>query len=225
MIKILLAENEKPVADLIAVNLRNAGYDCLAAQNGMRALSLVEKQTFDLSLIDIVLPDLSGYELLDYLRPLDIPVIFLTGKDDIEERVRGLRLGAEDYITRPFAVAELLARVDVVLRRYCKLDEHLVIGDVEIAMEARRVTRSGIPVDLTMKEYQLLLLFIRNRNIALFREVIFERIWESDYLGDSRTVDLHVQRLRKKLGWEEKIKSVYKVGYRLDLAPGEIRHM
>lgn len=154
---------------------------------------------------------------MEYVRPTGTPVIFITAKNDVADRVKGLHLGADDYIVKPFEIVELLARVEAVLRRYHKSDNNIEAGDVKIDTRSRCVMKNGRQVDLTMKEYELLLLFVRNKNIALFRETIFERVWQSEYLGDTRTVDLHVQRLRKKLGWEKTIVAVYKVGYRLEL--------
>ena len=164
-----------------------------------------------------MLPNVDGFELMDYIRPMDIPVIFLTAKGNVDDRVKGLRLGAEDYIVKPFAIAELLARVDTVIRRYSKADSVIEFGAVEVLTQSHLVMRRGVAVELTPKEYELLLLFLQNKNIALFRDVIFERVWEGEYTGDTRTVDLHVQRLRKKLGLEDTLKTVYKVGYRLEV--------
>ena len=146
-------------------------------------------------------------------------MIFLTAKGSVADRVQGLRAGADDYLTKPFEVVELLARVESVLRRVGKSNNRIQIGDVVIDQTSMQVTKGGVPVPLTKKEFELLLLFARNQNIALFRQTIYERVWESDYLGDSRTVDLHVQRLRKKLGWQDKLVAVYKVGYRLEVEP------
>jgi DNA-binding response OmpR family regulator len=185
------------------------------------ALRQIDEGQFDLVLLDIMLPGLDGFELMDYLRPLGIPVIFITAKSSIADRVKGLRTGADDYLVKPFEVLELLARVEAVLRRYNLSQNRLVMGGVTIDTDSRTVSRGGQPIPLTKKEYDLLLLLARNRHIALFRDQIYEKVWESDYLGDSRTVDLHVQRLRKKLGWEAYIVSVYKVGYRLDV-PDEV---
>ena len=153
---------------------------------------------------------------MEYFAPLDIPVIFITARDAVKDRIRGLKLGADDYIVKPFEIAELLARVETVLRRYHKTENRAVIGDVSVDLHSRLVFKRGEPVNLTAKEYSLLLLFLQNRNIALFRETIYERVWESDYMGDSRTVDLHVQRLRRKLEWQDRIVAVYKIGYRLE---------
>ena len=147
-----------------------------------------------------------------------LPAAALHGeRSAVKDRIKGLKLGADDYIVKPFEIAELLARVETVLRRYHKTESRIVVGDVEVDTQSRVVTKAGEPVPLTAKEYSLLILFLQNKNIALFRETIYERVWESDYMGDSRTVDLHVQRLRKKLGWQERIAAVYKVGYRLEV--------
>ena len=216
MIKILIVEDEKPINDLIEMNLSEAGYECTCAYDGMTAANILEKERFDLVLLDIMLPEVDGYELLEYIKPMEIPVIFLTAKGSVEDRVKGLRLGADDYLVKPFEIVELLARVETILRRAGKTQTEIVIDDVVIDTRSRSVRRGNREIALTMKEYELLLLFARNRNIALFRETLYERVWESDYMGDSRTVDLHVQRLRKKLHWEDKIKAIYKVGYRLE---------
>ena len=217
MIKILIVEDEEPISDLIRMNLVKAGYRCACAFDGNEAADRISQERFDLILLDIMLPGMNGYELLPYIKSLDIPVIFLTAMGTLDQRVHGLRAGADDYITKPFEIVELLARVETVLRRYHKTEDVLQVEDVTIDIPSRVVMQNGMQVMLTMKEFELLLLFARNRNIALYRETIYENVWESNYLGDSRTVDLHVQRLRKKLGWEDKIKSVYKVGYRLEV--------
>ena len=217
MIKILVVEDEAAISNLIATNLTDAGYSCTCAFDGIQALEKIESAAFDLILLDIMLPKVDGYELLEYIKPLDIPVIFLTAKPTVADKVRGLKSGAEDYLTKPFEIIELLARMETVLRRYHKNDPLIQVHDITIDTRSRTVKKSGVPINLTVKEYELLLLFVQNKNIALFRDRIYERIWEEMYLGDSRTVDLHVQRLRKKLGWEDKIIAVYKVGYRLEV--------
>lgn len=216
MIKILIVEDEKPINDLIEMNLTEAGYSCRCAYDGIEAADILEKERFDLVLLDIMLPGANGYELLEYIKPMEIPVIFLTAKGSVQDRVKGLKLGADDYLVKPFEIVELLARVETILRRAGKTQTEIVVDDVTIDTRSRSVKRGNKEIPLTMKEYELLLLFVRNRNIALFRETLYERVWESDYMGDSRTVDLHVQRLRKKLHWEDKIKAIYKVGYRLE---------
>lgn len=217
MIKILIVDDEKPICDLIDINLSAAGYHCKTVQDGLKAIDMIESEDFDLILLDIMLPGADGYDIMEYIRPLKIPVIFITAKHDVRDRVKGLRLGAEDYLVKPFEVMELMARVEVVLRRYNKTDALLKAGDVTVDVDARVVTKAGRPVVLTNKEFGLLVLFIRNKNIALFRENLYEKVWGDEYLADSRTLDLHVQRLRRKMGWEENLVAVYKVGYRLEI--------
>lgn len=215
MIKILIVEDEEAIANLIRMNLAKAGYQCEIASDGEEAAEAISERSFDLILLDIMLPKLNGYEVLEYAKTVDIPVIFLTAMGDTKQKVKGLKLGAEDYIAKPFDIAELLARVETVLRRYKKTERRLKFLDIEIDTDSRTVERSGSPVDLTTKEYELLLLFLRNKNRALYRETIYENVWGGEYSGTGRTVDLHVQRLKKKLGLEEHIMTIYKVGYRL----------
>ena len=205
MIKVLIVDDEKPICDLIDLNLSASGYHCTAVQDGVEALPLIENRFFDLILLDIMLPGVDGYDIMSYIRPMDIPVIFITARHEVKDRVKGLRLGADDYLVKPFDVVELVARVEAVLR------------DVTVDVEARRVTRAGRNVELTNKEFGLLVLFIQNKNVALFRETLYEKVWEGEYSGDSRALDLHVQRLRRKLGWENNLVAVYKVGYRLEV--------
>ena len=218
MIKILVVDDEKPICDLIDLNLSASGYQCRTVQDGLEALNIIESEPFDLILLDIMLPGADGYDIMEYIRPMGIPVIFITAKHEVRDRVKGLKLGADDYLVKPFDVVELVARVEAVLRRYNKTDQILTAGDVSVDVEAHRVTKAGKPVELTNKEFGLLVLFIRNQNVALFRETLYEKVWEGEYFGDSRTLDLHVQRLRRKLGWEHSLVAVYKVGYRLEVS-------
>ncbi len=216
MIKILVVEDERPISDLIRMNLEDAGYQCTCVLDGLTAADILEKHTFDLVLLDIMLPKVDGYELFEYIKPTGTPVIFLTAKAGLNDRVKGLNLGAEDYIVKPFEIVELMARIQVVLRRYHKDATKLVFGDIVINTENRTVCRYGQEVVLTPKEFTLLELLVRNKNMTLFRDKIYELVWENDSYGDTRTLDLHVQRLRKKLGLTEKLKTIYKVGYRLE---------
>lgn len=217
MIKILVVEDEKPISNLIKINLDDSGYYCQCAYDGYEAIDMIEKESYDLILLDIMLPKLNGYEIFNYIKELNIPVIFLTAKTDVKDKVKGLRLGAEDYITKPFEIMELIARVDRVLRRYNKVGDYFKIFHIEIDNLSRIVKSHGEVVNLTAKEYDLLLLFVQNKNIALFRKQIYKRVWGDDYMGNTRTVDLHVQRMRKKLDLEDKIVAVYKIGYRLEV--------
>ena len=214
MLHILVVEDEHSISNLIKINLTRAGYACDCAYDGLAAVDMLDKKPYDLVLLDIMLPGADGYEIMDYIAPLEIPVIFLTAKASVADRVKGLRMGADDYLTKPFEIIELLARVESVLRRYHKTEQVLTEGDLVVDTASRTVTKKGETISLTKKEFDLLLLFVRNKNIALYRETIYERIWGGEYMGDSRTVDLHVQRMRKKAGLEEQIQTVYRVGYR-----------
>lgn len=215
MLKILIAEDEEPIANLMKINLVKAGYKCIWAADGETAADCMMNEHFDLVLLDIMLPGINGYELLEYARRLEYPVIFITALGSTEQKVKGLKMGADDYLAKPFEIVELLARVEAVMRRFHKPETVIRIDNIVIDIPSYRVTADGAEVNLTMKEFELLLMFVQNRNIALYRDKIYEHVWGGEYSGQSRTVDLHVQRLKKKLGWEDRIIAVYKVGYRL----------
>ena len=216
MIRILAVDDERPIGELLRLSLNRAGYECVCAYDGLEAANLIEKETFDLILLDIMLPGIDGFELMDYIRSTGIPVIFLTAKNAVADRVRGLRMGAEDYIIKPFDVLELLARVEGVLRRHGKLQTTIQIGDLTINTLSMQVTRGGEDINLTRKEYELLLLFARNVGVVLSKTTIYERVWGGEYPDNTRTVELHIQRMKKKLGWDDRIKPVYGMGYRLE---------
>ena len=163
-----------------------------------------------------MLPKLDGFSIIGKIKHKDMPVIFLTAKASIVDKVQGLKMGADDYIVKPFESVELLARIEAVLRRYGKKKNILSFKDLEIYLEQMIVKKQGNTIDLTLKEFELLNLFIRNKGIALSREKLLEKVWGYDYLGETRTVDMHIQKLRKKLDLEGEIKTVYKVGYRLE---------
>lgn len=217
MLKILIAEDEEPIANLIRMNLVKVGYQCTVATDGETAADKMMNEVFDLVLLDIMLPGIDGYELLEYAKKLGFPVIFLTALGTTEHKVKGLKMGADDYLAKPFEIVELLARVEAVLRRYSKTVTVIEVHDIVIDTASRSVKRGEEEISLTMKEFDLLLQFVRNCNVALYREVIYENVWGGEYMGQSRTVDLHVQRLKKKLQWEDEITAVYKVGYRLNV--------
>lgn len=217
MIRILIVEDERPIANLIDWNLTSYGYSCQKVYDGLAAADLILENSYDLILLDIMLPGVDGYSLLEQIKPTGTPVIFLTAKGSVADRVQGLRAGADDYLVKPFEIVELLARVDVVLRRWRKNEAVLRVGGLEIDPCAMQVRRDGAEIALTKKEYDLLLLFARNPRRALFRETIYERVWGEEYQFGSKTVDLHVQRLRKKVGWEKQLQAVNKVGYRLEV--------
>ena len=217
MIKILVVEDEQPISNLIKLSLKKAGYFCDCVFDGEAAADKIDETAYDLVLLDVMLPKADGFELLEYIRPLGIPVIFITAKSAVEDRVKGLRMGAEDYIVKPFEVLELLARIDVVLRRYQKTDDTISILGLTVDMRSMSVRRGNTEIPLTRKEYDLLLLFIRNPNTALYRETIYERVWGGEFEFGSKTVDLHAQRLRKKASLQKELKAVNKVGYRLEV--------
>lgn len=197
--------------------MKAEGYSCTCAYDGKEAADQIEKNNYDLILLDIMLPEIDGYELLEYIRPTETPVIFITAKGNLHDRVQGLRLGADDYIVKPFQISELTARVDALLRRMGKSVTQFSLFGVEINTESRIVTKDGIPIDLTLKEFDLLVELIRNKNVALYRDSLYEKVWNEPFTGETRTLDSHIQRLRKKLDWDEHIKTVFRIGYRLEV--------
>ena len=213
---ILIAEDEHLIARLIELTLTRAGYHCTVAEDGTTAADLIEKQSFDLALLDIMLPGADGYELLEYLKPQGVPVIFITAKAAVKDRVQGLRLGADDYIVKPFAVEELVARTETVLRRTGRSGRELRAFDVVLDTQERTARKNGGVIELRPREFDLLELLMRNRGAALYRDVMYERVWGGEPDSESlRTVDTHIARLRKKLGWADRIETVTKIGYRL----------
>lgn len=219
MYPVLIVEDEKPIADLIDLTLRRMQYQCVKVYSGEDAAGLIVNRRFDLILLDVMLPGIDGFALMDYIAPTGTPVIFLTARDSVADRVRGLRMGADDYIVKPFEPAELLARVEGVLRRTGRGSHILRAFDVEIEPVSRTVTQNGRPVQLAPREFDLLVFLVRNRGIALHRDVIYERVWGGESETDTRVLDLNIQRLRKKLGWGGRIRTVYRIGYMLEGAP------
>jgi len=216
MLNILIVEDEQAISNLIYVNLIEEGYSCTCAHDGKVAADYIEQQTYDLILLDIMLPEHDGYELLEFIKPTGTPVIFITAKGSVNDKIKGLKLGADDYLTKPFQIGELLARVEAVMRRYGKSDRELIFKDVTIKIESRQVIKNGNTIDLTVKEFDLLVELVRNKNVALYRDRLYEKVWQEEFIGETRTLDSHIQRLRKKLGWEEYIKTVFRIGYRLE---------
>lgn len=217
MIKILIVEDQIAIRELIAINLSRMGYDCAVAYNGKIAADLIEQNLYDLILLDIMLPEIDGYELIKYIEPTATPVIFITAKGSLKDRVKGLNMGADDYIVKPFETEELIARVKSVLRRSGKGKSLLEIDNVKIDIIQRTVKKDGHPVLLTVKEFDLLVMLAQNKNIVLYRERLYEKVWNEEWQENTRTIDLHIQRLRKKLDWADKIQTVYKLGYRLEV--------
>lgn len=217
MAHILIVEDEHPINELLCRSLSLVGHRCDGAYTGGEAEGLALANAYDLALLDVMLPDTDGFALLEKLRP--VPVIFLTARGGLPDKIKGLNLGADDYIVKPFEMQELLARAAAVLRRAGKLAEKFLLDDTEVDLAARQVTVQGAAVELTPQEFALLEALIQNRNIALSRGQILSMAWGMDYFGDDRTVDVHIQKLRKKLLWEKRIKTVYKLGYRLETKP------
>lgn len=217
MVHILIVEDELPISDLLETALSKCGYHCTCAYDGIEAANTIEKESYDLILLDIMLPGADGFELMEYIRPIGTPVIFITAKNALNDRVKGLRMGAEDYIVKPFEILELQARVDGVLRRHGKLETLISIGGLEINTLSMTVTRDGKNIALTKREYDILLMFAQNPGIVLYKSAIYERVWGGDYPEGTRVVELHTQRMRKKVGWDELIKPVFAVGFRLEV--------
>ena len=216
MINVLIVEDEPSIANLIQMSL-NENYLTKIANDGEEALKEIKQATFDLILLDIMIPKINGFELMEYLKDEMIPVIFITAMSDTQNIVKGLKLGADDYLTKPFNISELLARIELVLRRYNKINNVLTYKDIVIYKDSHIVKKNNKTISLTKKEYDLLLLLFQNKNVALYRDTIYERIWGDNFMGETRTVDLHIQRLRKKLNLEKEIQTVYKIGYRFEV--------
>lgn len=213
MASILIVEDDRSINELIKRNLELTGHNCKSVFDGEAALSIIEEEKFDLIVLDVMLPGYSGFEVIKHKK--DTPVIFVTAKDSLEDKLKGLTSGAEDYIVKPFEILELLARVNIILRRNNKNDD-FTLGSVRVKFKCRKVFYNDEEVEMTPQEYTLLEVLITNRNIAMSREKLLELAWGFDYEGDTRTVDVHIQKLRKKLSLEDDIKTVYKLGYRLE---------
>ena len=215
MAHILVVDDEEPINKLIKANLCLVGHQCDQAFDGKEALEKIKKENYDLIILDVMLPYKSGFELIKEIK--GVPVIFLTAKDKLQDKIEGLTSGAEDYIVKPFEILELIARVNIVLRRNTKQESEVVIGDTTVQLDSKIVTYKGEIVDLKPQEYALLEVLVYNRNLALSREKLLNLAWGYEYEGDTRTVDVHIQQIRKKLGLEDYIKTIYKVGYRLEI--------
>ena len=216
MINILIVEDDIPISNLIRLNLNMANYESKQCYDGEEALSMIQNEKFDLILLDIMLPKLDGFALYEKIKPLGLPAIFLTARTSLLDKVKGLKIGADDYITKPFEGIELIARIENVLRHYKKNTNILKYINLEINLEERTVKDNGEIVELTLKEFELLMFLVQNKNIVLTRERIVEKVWGYDYMGETRTIDNHIQKLRKKLDLKDNIKTVFGLGYRLE---------
>ena len=217
--KILVIEDDRAISELICMNLEAAGYLPFPILGGLEAeqfLMTKEAEEMALALLDIMLPGKDGFALMEDLQRVGIPAICLTAKDDVISKVHGLKAGAEDYIVKPFEVLELLVRMEKVLQRTGRGRDRLMIRDVVIDLKEHSVTRQGNKVALKPLEYELLVTLALSRNVAFSREELLNRIWGTDYMGETRTVDVHIGQLRKKLGFHDVIRTVSKTGYRLE---------
>ena len=215
--RILIVEDEIGIADNIAINLECVGYKCAVFLDGDEAAeAIAADHAYDLALLDIMLPGKDGFELLGYMRKYDIPVIYMTAKTDSGSEVRGLKDGAEDYITKPFDMATLLIRMEKVLERCGKLRNVYRAGDIEVDAGNRRIFKNGIEIYLPPLEFDVLVILIKNKNRTVSREFILNEIWGEEFFGEIRTVDVRVANIRKRLGMGEMIRTIPKAGYRLE---------
>lgn len=192
------------------------GYKSQQVFDGLEAFNLLKQESFDLILMDIMLPGMDGFELMERIKDSNIPVIFLTAKNGLADKVTGLKSGAEDYIVKPFETVELLARIEIVLRRHSKNRNCIDFKNLKIYEEERIIKKDDETIDLTLKEFELMLMLVKNKNMAISREYLLEKIWGYEYMGETRTIDTHIQKIRKKLDIADNIKTVYKIGYRLE---------
>lgn len=217
MQRILIIEDDAVIAHLMESTLRREQYNTIWAADGVQGADLFETGHFDLILLDLMLPGISGFELLEYFVPSKVPVIIISAMGQVENRIKGLKMGADDFLVKPFQIGELLARVESVLRRTGKKETTFSCEEVTVDCDSRVVLKNGQEVELTAKEFDLLTVLIRNRNVALSRCFLYESVWQEEYTGETRTLDNHIQRLRKKLGWNDKIQTVFRIGYRLKM--------
>lgn len=217
MQRILIIEDDAAIAHLMESTLRREQYNTIWAADGVQGADLFETGHFDLILLDLMLPGISGFELLEYFVPSKVPVIIISAMGQVENRIKGLKMGADDFLVKPFQIGELLARVESVLRRTGKKETTFSCEEVTVDCDSRVVLKNGQEVELTAKEFDLLTVLIRNRNVALSRCFLYESVWQEEYTGETRTLDNHIQRLRKKLGWNDKIQTVFRIGYRLKI--------
>lgn len=215
--RILVVEDDTAISELICMNLEVTGYEVVPVLDGNEVEGTLEKEEdFDLALLDIMLPGKDGFELLGVMKKYGIPVVYITAKADVNSKIKGLRSGAEDYIVKPFEVLELLVRVEKVLERTRKQKEIIQVKDLEIHLSEHKVTRNGQTVSLKPMEYDLLVLLAKNKNVAFTREQMLNEVWGSNYLGETRTIDVHIGQLRRKLDLSDVIKTIPKIGYRLE---------
>ena len=218
MIKILIVEDDPNIAKLMEATVAIGGYDSEVCGNGAEAFAKMEGANYDLILLDVMLPDMSGFEIMQKRANTESPVIFITAKQELTDKVRGLRLGAEDYIVKPFVAMELLARIEVILRRVKRTERVYHYGDISVNVEEHTCKNGGEDVYLTPKEFEVLVFFIQHKDVAISRDRLLAAVWGFEYEGESRTIDIHIQQLRKKLNLKDKLVTIPKLGYRLESA-------
>lgn len=216
MAKILIVEDDVNIAKMLEVTLSIGGYESERCDNGKKAVDLVTSQSYDLVLLDVMLPDMDGFKVIEYIDKEETAVIFLTALQAVMDKVKGLKLGAEDYIVKPFETVELLARIEVVLRRKHKSNNTIHYGDITMNIDEHTVKKGDDYVSLTPKEFDILAFFLQNQDIALTRERLLATVWGYEFMGETRTVDIHVQQIRKKMGLHNKLVTIPKLGYRLE---------
>ena len=216
MAKILIVEDDVNIAKMLEVTLSIGGYESERCDNGKKAVDLVTSQSYDLVLLDVMLPDMDGFKVIEYIDKEETAVIFLTALQDVMDKVKGLKLGAEDYIVKPFETVELLARIEVVLRRKHKSNNTIHYGDITMNIDEHTVKKGDDYVSLTPKEFDILAFFLQNQDIALTRERLLATVWGYEFMGETRTVNIHVQQIRKKMGLHNKLVTIPKLGYRLE---------
>jgi DNA-binding response OmpR family regulator len=217
MHKILIIEDDAAISNLIKSALTREGYSCEIASDGLIGEQMFDSGSWDLVLLDLMLPGTSGFELIEYIKPSKTPVIVISAMNQTGDKIRGLKMGADDYIGKPFQIGELLARVEALLRRTSHTEKVFNYLDIEVNLDSRTVTKAGEQITLTTKEFDLLETFIRNKNIAISRSNLYEMVWNEPVMGDTRTIDNHVSSLRKKLGYDGLIRTVHGIGYRMDV--------
>jgi len=221
---VLIVDDERDMRNLIEMMLNNSNFETFTAASGMEAYDIIVREQIDLVLLDVMMPHEDGFVVCQSIRAMsNVPIIFLTARDANEDKVKGLTLGGDDYIVKPFTVEELLARIRAVLRRTgSRITEiqqkYIVIGPIKLDEISRKVSVNDKSIPLTLKEFELLQLFMKNPGNAYTREQLLERIWDIDYIGGTRTVDTHIKTLRLKLGKEAAayVQTVWGVGYRFD---------
>lgn len=224
--KILIVDDEEHIRELLKYNMESIGYKCIMTDNGIDASRMVKEQRPDLVLLDLMLPGMDGYEVCKEIRKNNnissTPIIMITAKGEELDKILGLELGADDYVTKPFSIRELMARVKAVLRRTTvrEVDEAFIFGNISIDFDKHEVMKSGNKIDLTLKEFELLEILVKNKGRVMTRDFLLDKIWGYEYIGETRTVDVHIRHLRQKIEDDDKnpkfIETIRGIGYRFN---------